>query len=72
MPTSIRLSPKVEQRLDFLVAKTGRSEADHVREFVERGLEDIEDYYLAAEMLERIRRGEDEIVKAEEFWRGDT
>lgn len=71
MPTSIRLSPEVERRLDFLVGKTGRSKAHHVREFVESGLEDIEDYYLAAEVLERIGRGEEEIVKAEEFWRGD-
>ncbi|WP_287216707.1 hypothetical protein [Mesorhizobium sp.] len=27
MATSIRLSPEVEQRLDFLAAKTGRSKA---------------------------------------------
>ncbi|WP_287174562.1 hypothetical protein [Mesorhizobium sp.] len=37
MATSIRLSPEVEQRLDFLAAKTGRSKgpssagADQVR-----------------------------------------
>lgn len=70
MPTSIRLSPEVEQRLDFLAAKTGRSKAYYLRELIERGLEDMEDYYLAAEVLERIRRGEEDVVKAEDFWRG--
>ena len=70
MPTSIRLAPEIEERLDFLAAKTGRSKAYYLRELIERGLEDVEDYYLAAEVLERIRRGEEDVVKNEEFWRG--
>ncbi|MER8771610.1 ribbon-helix-helix protein, CopG family [Mesorhizobium sp. M0092] len=70
MPTSIRLSPEVEQRLDFLAAKTGRSKAYYLRELIERGLEDLEDYYLAAEVIERIRRGEEDVMRAEDFWRG--
>ncbi|MER8371923.1 ribbon-helix-helix protein, CopG family [Mesorhizobium sp. M1338] len=70
MPTSIRLAPEIEERLDFLATKTGRSKAYYLRELIERGLEDIEDYYLAAEVLERIRRGEEDVVKPEDFWRG--
>ncbi len=70
MPTSIRLSPEIEQRLNFLAAKTGRSKAHYLRELIECGLEDLEDYYLAADALERLRRGEDEVVSDEEFWRG--
>ncbi|BCM18457.1 ribbon-helix-helix protein, CopG family [Mesorhizobium sp. VK25A] len=70
MPTSIRLAPEIEERLDFLAAKTGRSKAYYLRELIERGLEDVEDYYLAAEVLERIRRGEEDVVKSEDFWRG--
>jgi RHH-type rel operon transcriptional repressor/antitoxin RelB len=70
MPTSIRLAPEIEARLDFLAAKTGRSKAYYLRELIERGLEDVEDYYLAAEVLERIRRGEEDTVKSEDFWRG--
>ena len=69
-PTSIRLAPEIEERLDVLAAKTGRSKAYYLRELIERGLEDMEDYYLAAEVLERIRSGEEEVVKAEDFWRG--
>ena len=70
MPTSIRLAPEIEERLDFLATKTGRSKAFYLRELIERGLEDMEDYYLAAEVLERIRSGEEDVVTAEEFWRG--
>jgi RHH-type rel operon transcriptional repressor/antitoxin RelB len=70
MPTSIRLAPEIEERLDFLATKTGRSKAYYLRELIERGVEDVEDYYLAAEVLERIRSGEEEVVKAEDFWRG--
>lgn len=70
MPTSIRLSTEIEQRLNFLTAETGRSKAFYLREMIERGLEEMEDYYLAAEVLERIRRGEEDVITAEEFWRG--
>lgn len=70
MPTSVRLSADTEKRLDVLSAKTGRSKAYYLREMIERGLEDMEDYYLAAEVLERIKRGEEEVMSSEEFWRG--
>ena len=33
-------------------------------------LDDLEDIYLAEQALERLRRGEDEVVSAEAFWRG--
>ncbi|WP_436798763.1 type II toxin-antitoxin system RelB family antitoxin [Mesorhizobium escarrei] len=56
--------------MDFLAAKTGRSKAYYLRELIERGLEDVEDYYFAAEVLERIRSGEEDVMTAEDFWRG--
>ena len=55
MATSIQLSPEIEQRLDFLASQTGRAKDFYVREFIERAVEDVEDYYLAADVLERIR-----------------
>ncbi|ESY63346.1 CopG family transcriptional regulator [Mesorhizobium sp. LNHC232B00] len=70
MPTSIRLAPEIEERLDFLAARTGRSKAYYLRELIERGIEEMEDYYLAAEVRERIRRGEEDVMKGEDFWRG--
>ncbi|AFM34922.1 hypothetical protein PSOLE_26920 [Pseudomonas oleovorans subsp. oleovorans] len=56
MATSIRLAPEVEQRLDFLAASTGRTKAYYLREIIDNGLADLEDYYLAAEVLERVRK----------------
>jgi RHH-type transcriptional regulator, rel operon repressor / antitoxin RelB len=59
MPTSIRLAPETEQRIDRLVTQTGRSKAYYLRELIERGMDDLEDYYLGMEVLERIRKGEE-------------
>ena len=61
MATSIRLAPETERRLDFLASRTGRTKAFYLREISERGLDDIEDYYLAAEVLERVRQGREEV-----------
>lgn len=62
MATSIRLAPEMEKRLDFLAAQTGRTKAFYLRELIERGLEDLEDYYLAADVLERVRKGEEGVL----------
>jgi RHH-type rel operon transcriptional repressor/antitoxin RelB len=59
MATSIRLSPKAEKRLDFLAAQTGRTKAFYLRQMIESGLDDLEDYYLAADVLERVRQGKE-------------
>jgi RHH-type transcriptional regulator, rel operon repressor / antitoxin RelB len=69
MPTSVRLSPETEKRIDLLAARSGRTKAYYLRELIERSLEDVEDYYLAEEVLERIRKGEEKVLTAEEFWR---
>ncbi|OYY94030.1 MAG: CopG family transcriptional regulator [Hydrogenophilales bacterium 28-61-23] len=66
MATSIRLDPAVEQRLDFLAAQTGRTKAYYLREIIENGLEEMEDYYLAAEVLERVRKGDEAVMSAAE------
>ena len=59
MPTSLRLKPETEARLDALAAKTGRTKAYYLRQIVEEGIDDLEDYYLAVEVVERINRGEE-------------
>ncbi len=64
MATSIRLEPEVEKRLDFLAIQTGRTKAFYLRELITRGMEDLEDYYLAADVLERVRKGEEEILSS--------
>ena len=64
MATSIRLAAETEQRLDFLAAQTGRTKAFYLREVIERGIEEMEDYYLAADVLERIRKGKEKVYSA--------
>lgn len=64
MATSIRLAPDIEKRLDFLAVSTGRTKAFYLREIIDRGLADTEDYYLAAEVLERVRKGQEQVHSA--------
>ena len=62
--TSIRLSPEIEKRLELLASQTGRTKAFYLREMIERGLDDVEDHYLAADVLERVRKGEERVHAA--------
>ncbi|MBC7705056.1 MAG: CopG family transcriptional regulator [Rhodoferax sp.] len=64
MPTSVRLAQEMEQRLDFLALNTGRTKAYYLREIIEQGIEDMEDYYLAANVLERVRKGQEQVHSA--------
>jgi len=67
--TSIRLDPEIEKRLDHLATQTGRTKAYYLRELVKNGLEDLEDYYLAAATMERVRKGEERVFTLEEVER---
>jgi RHH-type rel operon transcriptional repressor/antitoxin RelB len=55
MATSVRLATEIEQRLDRLAATTGRTKAYYLREIIERGIEDMEDIYIAQKVLEDVR-----------------
>lgn len=68
--TNVRLPDVTYERLKALAARTGRSASYYIREAIEEHLDDLEDVYLAEQTLERLRRGEDTVVSAEEFWRG--
>lgn len=69
MATTIALSPETEQRLNDLAAQTGRSAEFLLREMVERGIDDVEDYYLASEVLASIRNGQESVHTAAEVRR---
>lgn len=64
MATSIRLTPEIEQRLNFLATSTGHTKAYYLREIIDSGLTDLEDYYLAAEVLERVRKNKEFVHSA--------
>jgi len=69
MPTSVRFEPEIEARLDALAKRTGRTKAFYLREMAERYLEEMEDYYDAVEVMERVRRGEEKVYTLEEVAR---
>jgi RHH-type rel operon transcriptional repressor/antitoxin RelB len=50
---ALRLPPEIEERLDALAKKTGRTKSFYAREAIVRQIEDIEDYYLAQRRLKR-------------------
>ena len=64
MTTSIQLTPEDEKRLELLVSRTRRSKDFYLREIIERGLEDLEDYYFAADVLNRLRSGTEKVHTA--------
>ncbi len=52
MPTTFRLDPPTEERLDALAKRTGRTKSYYLRELIVNGIDDLERYYA-----ERVRRG---------------
>jgi RHH-type rel operon transcriptional repressor/antitoxin RelB len=68
MEISIRLSADAEWRLAFVAAKTGRRKSVLLREIIESGLEDAEDYQMAADVMERIRSGREDVLVSKDFW----
>ncbi|MFZ1920744.1 MAG: TraY domain-containing protein [Xanthobacteraceae bacterium] len=50
---ALRLPPELEQRLDALAKKAGRSKSHYARKAILRQIEDIEDYHLAQLRLAR-------------------
>lgn len=68
--TALRLSDETYERLQMLAGRTGRTATYYIREAIEQHLDDLEDIYLAEDVIERIRRGDEDVIGAEEFWRG--
>jgi len=66
MATSIRLDEKTERRLEQLAARTGRTKAYYLRELIAGGLDELEEAYLAAATLERVRRGREKVYTGEQ------
>jgi RHH-type rel operon transcriptional repressor/antitoxin RelB len=66
---AIRLPDETYARLQLLATNTGRTATFYIREAIEAHLEDLEDAYLADQVLGRIQRGEESALTAEELWR---
>ena len=50
---AIRIDEETEKRLERLAKKTGRTKTFYAREAILQHLEDLEDYYLAAEAAKK-------------------
>ncbi len=50
---ALRLTEDIENRLDLLARRTGRTKSYYAREAILRHLDEIEDAYLALDRLER-------------------
>ena len=65
----IRIPKSVGQRLEILAKRTGRSKTYYIREAIMEHLDDLEDIYLAEQVLERVRRGEESVSGIDEVER---
>ena len=66
---SVRLPQEVEARLERLAKETGRTKSYYACAAILEKIEDMEDMHLAEHVLDRIRKGEESIVSADEIWR---
>ncbi len=56
METSIKLTTETEHRLDFLASEVGKSKDFFIQELIERGLDELEDYYFTEHTPVRPRK----------------
>ena len=63
---AFRLPLEIEERLEALSKATGRSKSFYVREALLEHLEDMEDAYLGAAVLERVRAGKEKVFTTEQ------
>lgn len=64
---AVNLPADLEQRLDDLARKTGRSKNDYVRDAIIEHLDDIEDLQLAEERLRALQEGKSGTISLAEM-----
>ena len=63
---TVRVEDEIEQRLERLASETHRTKSFYIREALLNSLDDMEDVYLADQVIERIRRGEEKTFSLDE------
>jgi RHH-type transcriptional regulator, rel operon repressor / antitoxin RelB len=61
-----RVEDEIEDRLQRLASGTNRTKSFYVREALLKSLDDMEDAYLADQVIERIRKGTEKTYSLEE------
>ncbi|UZJ38782.1 DUF6290 family protein [Prosthecochloris sp. SCSIO W1103] len=65
----IRIPKSVKDRLDVLARKTGRTRTFYIRQALLEHLDDLEDRYMAQEVLGRVKEGEEELYSLDDVER---
>lgn len=68
---SFEIPPELEKRLEYLAKKTGKQATYLLKEALAQHIEEMEDYYLAQETLEKVRAGTMEVRAFGEWERED-
>lgn len=63
---AIRLPQSIEDRLERLAKRTGRTKTYYAREAILKHIEDLEDVYEAERVLERVRAGKEQTYSLDE------
>ncbi len=63
---AVRVPEDIETRLDRLAKLTGRTKTYYVREAIEEHLDELEDTYLAEQVLAKIRSGGEKVIPMED------
>ena len=63
---AIQLTDDVEARLTALANQTGRTKASYAQEAILMHLEDLEDYYLSAQIVDDVRKGKEKTYSSKD------
>ena len=66
---TLRLERALEDRLSRLAERTGRTKTFYAREAILTHLEELEDYYLAERVMEKVRKGEERMFSLDDVER---
>lgn len=67
---AIRLPEDIEARLAALASQTGRTKTFYARAAILAHLEDLEDYYLAAQTATQVREGREKTYSSKDVRAG--
>ena len=65
--TAVRLPDELYERLQSLASRTGRTATFYIREAVEEHVQELEDLYLAEDVIKRRAAGDDRTVSLDEL-----
>ena len=63
---ALRLPEEIEERLDVLAKKTGRTKSFYAREAIIEHIQYLEDLYFAERAVLRAKKGEEKVFSLEE------